>query len=140
MESSDLYVDFVALTEPLPEATLRTAAASPDVMMRWRLTEYPFVLPNDVYLQLVNDPEESVRHVAIRHWPATTEQIDAAVRARPELRDTAVHHPHALLDLMDDRPVGASDGPEQHAARCRATAIAVRPFGEWCLTGGGAAF
>ena len=109
----DLHIDFPSLTEPLPEGTLRAAAASPDVFLRWRLTEYPFVFPHDVHLQLVNDPEESVRHVAIRHWPATTEQIDAGVRARPELRETAIHHQHASLELMNDRPVGASDGPDR---------------------------
>ena len=67
------------------------------------------------------------------------DELDLIAQALRTAADTALGN-HCWTDIGDTCAVWSGHGPEQHAARCRATAIAVRPFGEWCLTGGGAAF
>ena len=107
---------------PLPDDVLRAAAASDDVSVRWQLGAYPFVLPADVFLALIDDPEVTVRESAVRHWAATTTQLELALALRPELEERLIFHDHAPRRLMDRRPVGVTDGPlrqhylDQHGA------------------------
>ena len=114
---------------PLPDDVLRAAAASDDVSVRWQLGAYPFVLPADVFLALIDDPEEAVRESTVRHWAATTTQLELALALRPEVEERLIFHDHAPRRLMDRRPVGVTDGPlrqhylDQHGAseaeRCK---------------------
>lgn len=107
---------------PLPDDVLRAAAGSDDVSVRWQLGAYPFVLPADVFLALIDDPEEVVRESTVRHWAATTSQLELALALRPELEEQLIFHDHAPRRLMDRRPVGVADGPlrqhylDQHGA------------------------
>jgi len=111
---------------PLPDEVLRAPAASDDVSVRWQLGAYPFVLPADVFLALIDDPEVAVR---VKHWAATTTQLELALALRPELEQRLIFHDHAPRRLMDRRPVGVTDGPlrqhylDQHGAseaeRCK---------------------
>ena len=107
---------------PLPDDVLRAAAGSNDVYVRWQLGGYPFVLPADVYLAMIDDPEVAVREFIVRHWAATTSQLELALALRPELGEQLICHDHAPRRLMDRRPVGVTDGPlrqhylDQHGA------------------------
>lgn len=100
---------------PLPDDVLRAAAGSDGVSVRWQLCAYPFVLPTDVFLALIDDPEEAIRESAARHWAATTSQLELAMALRPELEEQLIFHDHAPRRLLDRRPVGVTDGPlRQH--------------------------
>lgn len=107
---------------PLPDEVLRAAAGSGDLAVRWELGDYAFVLPTDVFLALIDDPDKGVRESTIMHRPATTSQLELALSLRPEFEEQVILHDHAPLRLMDRRPIGVTDGPlrrhylDQHGA------------------------